>query len=1134
MDVPTTPFVGLAPFGASDLDALMFFGRERERTLIVGNVLASRLTVLYGPSGVGKSSLLNAGVAHRLRQDVGPDGKPEHAVVVFGAWTTDPVAGLRAAIFEELRLDDPGGDLLDALRLGTVRRDVDLLLILDGLEEYFLYHGDESGPGTFADTLAMLVTEPGLRVSVLLATRDDALSQLDRFKARIPALFSNYLRLDQLDRAAARTAILGPIERYNRLADDHVEIEPELVEAVLQQTGVGRVDLGTGGAGRVDDARDETRIEAPYLQLVLRRLWEEERAQGSDALRLATLERLGGAEAIVRAHLERALADFGARERDLAAAVFRHLVTPSGAKIAHAVRDLAGYADVDPAELSPVVTRLVEERILRPIASGGNGSDGVPHEIFHDVLGDAVLSWRQRHETERDVESARNRHRRALTLLSVAFVGLLVMTAIAIFAVYQRGQSRDRARVAQARELAARALIQLETDPEQSLAWALQAARLEPGPSTESVLRRALIEARLRRVLHVGSPALAVAYSPDGERLLIAKQNGDVDVAAARTGRVVQTWSAGPGRVTALRFDNDGKHVVVAAGSHATVWDPATGNRVATIAHRGTVTDAAFSPAGQRVATASIDGTVRVSSATDGKRLFVLQTGLASRVEFSPDNRTLAVIATPQRKGVVRARLYRDDRLMSILPYTAIKDLAFSPDGSVIATASRDGTAQIWDAASGVRLHWLDDGGGKPLTSLAFSPDGAYLATGSSDGGVRVWRIPTGGRFFFFIGHKGGVTKVAFDPTGKFVVSTSLDHTARVWQIGGVEQGTLAALLSGHRDAVLSAAFSPDGRVLATAGLDSTARLWDARITQMLRVVVREDQPVTGAIVTASGDLVYTVGDVVKVRRRGRTVGSFAIGPGRFALSPAGLVASAKRSGTVVVYRVPSGRTAVTLRGRAPAAALAFNADASDLVTTDGKGGIVVWDIGAGRVIHNLTSARAPVRVAVSPSGDLIATGSENGVVRLWSTNGKLLHVLRGHGDRVTDLRFDAEGSRLVSASQGSSSNAAMWDVRSGRRLRMLVGHFGTVSAASFSFDGRWILTAGPISAGLWPTDTGRLVFYVRGPTDDLLTDAEWVPGSYRVVGAVHNGTVLTYECEICRPLDQLIELASARLAAAR
>jgi WD40 repeat protein len=642
-----------------------------------------------------------------------------------------------------------------------------------------------------------------------------------------------------------------------------------------------------------------------------------------------------------------------------------------------------------------------------------------------------------------------------------------------------------------------------------------------------------LLEERLRRVIRVESPVTVVAYSPDGAHLLIGNQNGGVEMSNVGTGQAAgrsQALYAGSGPVKVASFDPAGKRVLVAAGKRAVALDPVTGSIFATIAHSGLVTDASFSSDGSRIVSASNDGTVRVSRARDGKRLFVLHTGPPLRAVFSHDGSALAVIVAGE-KGHSRARLYRGRRLIRVLDHDAITDAAFSPDSRSLATGAYDGATQVWDAKTGKLLHLLDDGGGK-IERLAFNPDGSLLATASSDGAVRVWRVPTGGRFFFFVGHTGGVTDVAFDPTGTFLVSTSLDGTARVWKVAEIENGKLAALLSGHRDAVVTAAFSPDGQMLATGGLDNTARLWDTRITQTLGVVPPlEPDRINAATVTANGDLVYSTGDAVKVRRRGRLVGSFVTGPGVFALSASGLVASAKRDGTVEVDRIPSGLVAVTLPVNAPVAALAFNADASGLVTTDAKGAVVIWDLRTGHAVHRFTSTRAPVRVALSPS-DVVATGSEDGIVRLWSTDGKLLHVLRGHAARITDLRFDSDGSRLVSASQGSSSNAMMWNVHSGSRLHLLVGHFGPVTAASFTSDGRWIVTAGPISAIIWPTDTGRLLFYLRGPTD-LLTDAEWVPRSYRIVTSARDRTVRTYTCEVCLPLDQLIPLAAARLAAA-
>jgi len=688
MDAPATPFKGLAPFESSDIDALLFFGRDRERELIVANLLASRLTVLYGPVGVGKSSLLRAGVAHRLRQEVGPDGRPDYAVVVFDAWSDDPWASLRTAIDAELA--------------GRDARETDVLLLVDQTEEYFLYHEREHGPGTFAGELPGLVTDPSLRMSVLLAIREDALARLDRFKGSIPNLFSNYLRLDHLDREEARAAILGPVDRYNRLAHERVEVEDALVDAVLDQTAVGQVDFGSGGAGRVAAEHDDQRIEAPYLQLVLRRLWDAERAEHSDTLRLATFEQLGGAEAIVRAHLERALADLDQRERDLAASVFRHLVTPSGAKIAHAVDDLAEYADVDAVELRPLVTKLVEERILRPVAAAGEGGNGVPHEIYHDVLGDAVLAWRTRHRAERALEGERRRRRRAVRAAALAVVALAFVAAIAVYALTQRSQARTAARHAHARELEETALAQLDTDPQRSLRLAVEAARLNPTQQAEDMLRRALIDSHERAALHTGGPVTAAMLSPDGRRILIASRDGKARIVDPKTFRVLHVLRH-DAAVTSASYRRDGNVILTTSEDRtARLWDAQTGALVLTLRHLGAVLGATFGP-DELLVTASADHRARVWNGVDGRLLRVLRNPGPVYVAVLNLRGTLAATVAEDEAGHRQARIFdaRTGLLLRVLPEKGVIDTVFSPDGKLLVTTSTDKTARVWNAASG-------------------------------------------------------------------------------------------------------------------------------------------------------------------------------------------------------------------------------------------------------------------------------------------------------------------------------------------------------------------------------------------------------------------------------------------------
>ena len=164
-----SPYKGLNAFEDSELDALYFFGRERDAEIVVANLIASRLTVLYGPSGVGKSSLLLASTARTLR------ALPEKPlVVVFSSWTDAPEQALARAIADPADLEL--GPLVDVATLA--QRDRDVYLILDQAEEYFTYHGEGD---EFDAALAALV-DGALRVNVLLSLREDTLAALDRLK----------------------------------------------------------------------------------------------------------------------------------------------------------------------------------------------------------------------------------------------------------------------------------------------------------------------------------------------------------------------------------------------------------------------------------------------------------------------------------------------------------------------------------------------------------------------------------------------------------------------------------------------------------------------------------------------------------------------------------------------------------------------------------------------------------------------------------------------------------------------------------------------------------------------------------------------------------------------------------------
>jgi WD40 repeat protein len=1110
------PYRGLTPFGDSDTDALFFFGRDRERELFVANLMASRLTVLYGETGVGKSSILHAGVARDLRE------VPATAVVVFDSWQDDPVGRLEREIAAAGDVE-PAGSLADTIERCTARLDGELYVVLDQLEEYFLYQEGEEGPGTLDLELPEAVRRPGLRVSFLLSLRDDAVARLDRFKGRIPNLLGNTLRLDHLDREAARQAILRPLQRYGELAgpDEEVAIEPELVEAVLEEVAAGRVGLGQSGRGVIESANGDARVETPYLQLVMQRLWEAERSTGSRELRLSTFRALGGAEQIVRDHLERALDKLSPAQKDLAAEMFDHLVTPSGTKIAHAGSDLARYSGVDEASLAPALAALVEERILRPVADEKGTRR---YEIYHDVLADPVLAWRAGHEARRELdrqrEAAARRHRRLLFLLAVGAVLLAVMAAMTIFAFTQRGEARSQAHRAHARELAERALLQLGVDPQRSLALAAESAKLDPTAQAEDVLRQALIAARLRALLPATGPVRVAAFSADG-RLVLVASGDEARLFDVRSHRLKHVLHHGAG-VTVAALSSDGR-LVLTAGHDATLrlWSTRTGRLVRTLRHKAPITAAGFDQEGKLVFAAGGTG-VRIWRAATGDLIGHIRVPPVHLVAMSPNGKRIAVSSAG---SAVRSFAVPNGRKLHTFDQPGeVTRVVFDPRGDLLATAGTNGTARIWDLRSGRLAHELV-GHANDVLDVEFSPRGDTVVTTSSDGTARVWDTRSGNLVSDFVGHANYVLSAAYSPDGQEIVTTSIDRTARVWL---TSSGFPQAVLAGDTGAVTNASFSPDGRLVVTASDDGTARLWDPQGSPELQVLRRLPRPIIHADFSGTKWILVSGGHAYLLDLSARSLRRFPA-PGRIsaaAIADGGRTIATVSDRTVSISR--DGRREARIRTPRAADRVALDPRGT-LVAAGGGRTAWIWDV-HGKPIRTLTSDRGAVTgLSFSPDGNRLASAWTDGVGRIFETHtGRLERVLRGHQAALTSIRFSADGRRVVTAS--FDHDARIWDLATSTS-RVLHGHFAVVSDASFSPDGRWVVTAGPTTAGVWDAHSGRMLFFLRGHKPKVEA-AAFGPDSRLIVTAGDDGTVRTYRCEVCGGIRELLGQASVRLGA--
>jgi WD40 repeat protein/Leucine-rich repeat (LRR) protein len=606
---------------------------------------------------------------------------------------------------------------------------------------------------------------------------------------------------------------------------------------------------------------------------------------------------------------------------------------------------------------------------------------------------------------------------------------------------------------------------------------------------------------RLARVAQLGKGTIYdFAWAPDGRSLVAATPQGLTvyDPAALAEQRFIPAGSP----ATAVAVSPDGGTVAAAQENFIQLWALADARPLQTLSeHSAEVLRLAFSPDGQWLASGSADGTLRLWDLASGQARHVWPFTPYGQFVFSPDGRWLAVGGGKWNRRVqvydmttrqlaaeldispdLRGLVFSPDclpgpreaegnppetptqgcsRTLALLPSgefptpvllwdlatgqtrrleyaESINSLAFSPDGLTLATGGMDGAVQLWDLASGEPTRLLGDHADS-VSNLAFSPNGETLVSTDSTH-LKVWDLNSGsihydlalyaagrlafdadsrylafrrggtlglvdlanGRARLLPDHSDLVASLAFDPAGRFLAAGDWSGLIHLWPTTGGQ----GVILDGHAGPVGSLAFSSDGAILASGGIneDQTTRLWDVRMGRLLD--------------TLTGDPGYPMHDVT--------------------FSPDGSMLAAGGLNGVILREMATGQTRRLAGHSQPVLSLAFSPDGTRLASGSFDERVILWDVPSGRILHTLPGhSMGAAGLAFGPGGGWLVSGDQENKIRGWNVaSGDLLQTVEGRGQdlALSPDTLSGTGEALL-AFKPTIDDVALWDVAAGREV---------------------------------------------------------------------------------------------------
>jgi WD40 repeat protein/serine/threonine protein kinase len=571
-----------------------------------------------------------------------------------------------------------------------------------------------------------------------------------------------------------------------------------------------------------------------------------------------------------------------------------------------------------------------------------------------------------------------------------------------------------------------------------------------------------------------------VAFSPDGSRIASAGGTWNPTSPGTSNSNSIKLWDTVTGKalraalvhrgVRQIRFSPNGRVLASCGfGGDVKLWDVASGQELCVLKpENGAFDSVAFSPDGKTLAVADRGSkSVRFWDLAEKKWLGSLPVGTSTaRLHYSPDGRMLALL---HPDGAQLWDVTRRVHLQTFAGHTfrnyssptdeseAMTALAFSPDGRLLATCGRDGTAKLHDVRSGKTLRTLTAvpagySFGSGLYDLAFSPDGEHLITAGTQGSLKLWEVSTGREERSLLGHSDDITCVAVSPDGTRVASGGSVVQIKVWD---ATAGPTQSMLSGRR-LLSSPTFSPDGTMLAFSS-GGGAEVW--QLAQVKPGLFLDPKPYFLGGFAFSADSKRLVSRAWRIDPESRrTVKEFQCWDLRSGRIDRSFPAPAERVEQLVPS--PDGKT------------FAFRTETIERNLLRPQK-VWVWDLETGKEQQSFPG----IGMAFSPDGQTLAlVGHDRALSLIDRGSGRERLRLKG-GQAASFVTFSQDGGRLF-------FDGAVWDVASGRPV---CRPEGIDPRAYFSPDGRRLFSATPFGGAdgllrVWDTTTGDLLLAAQVP----------------------------------------------------